>query len=102
MTPEDRRQSEMELFQEYDEKLKCLAILDRQLLDAGERLTQLGRNLTSAVGVGQSTEIFKDLESLPSTLADYRETHTRCTNIYQSLTRYGNRPSLNGVSYPQR
>ena len=104
MTPDDRAQSELKLLNEYEEKSKYLAILDRQLQDGGARLKQIGRDLETGGHAGDISDLFKEMASLQKPLEDYRATLIRCTNIYQSLTRYGNRVTLQDVrdSYPSR
>ena len=85
MTPETFNQNKLEFMDEYEEKLRCLAVLDQELKDVGGRLETFGRRLRRGESVGGLGDTIRDLDRVPTLIKDYREVLGRCTSLHQAL-----------------
>ena len=104
MTPEERERITFELFQEYQEKLACLAILDRKIQDFGEHLLlPFARRLVARESLGGGlADVFDGMVALDTLITDYRATYGRCESLRGALASGGYAESVSEIPYERR
>ena len=104
MTPDERRQAELEYLEEYQERLSCLNILRGRVQETGWALRNVGSTITERGTGPLRAQDVERITTFPAILADYRATRNRCMELYAILQRSGLGQAVVDVSidHPER
>ncbi|MCY3913974.1 MAG: hypothetical protein OXG43_12140 [Chloroflexi bacterium] len=98
MTPEERQRDDREVLDAYQESLACLEALNNRFTKIKTMLKHLGLNIDTGLHLDMAT--LTALEGLRALIEDYEQTHTRCEELHESLTRRNLAGALRRVPYP--
>lgn len=104
MSPEELKQHDDELLNEFEQQMQCLAAVNDRLKDMGQPLHRLSTQLQGAES--PSPQAFDDnlprIAKLAETHADYRATRNRCLELRSRLVELGYAHSIAEVKLPER
>ena len=101
MTPDERKQSQAELLDEYKESVDCLKVLHHKLSESLRQFAVAYATMERVQHVEPISDVCMDnADGFRALLEDYRETYARCVSLREALGAWTS--VIADLPYPKR